>query len=131
MSLITSGTRLFRYTGWSHVRCLVSKRKVSLRVASVLTSLASAAIEASIFISQAVWLIRTRGIRERAKEAEMSWDDFPEAQEWQQHGWRWKWKLNFSLRKRSDKVEGDDTGDVDHGNADDKKETTSNSSNSA
>ena len=24
------------------------------------------------------------------KEAELPWEEFPEAQEWQSYGWRWK-----------------------------------------
>lgn len=51
-------------------------------------TLNSATIEASIFISQAIWLFRTRHIRQRAKEAESEWDDFPEAQAWQDNRWR-------------------------------------------
>ena len=43
-------------------------------------------------ISQAVWLYRTRMIRKRAKEADMSWGDFPEAQKWQDDRWKFPWK---------------------------------------
>lgn len=50
--------------------------------------LCSATIEASIFLSQVVWLLRTRNIRQRAKEAELEWDEFPEAQAWQEDRWR-------------------------------------------
>lgn len=51
-------------------------------------TLYSAAIEASIFVSQAIWLFRTRHIRQRAKEAETDWEKFPEAQAWQNNRWR-------------------------------------------
>jgi len=40
----------------------------------------------SIFVSQGIWLLRTRGIRRRAKEAEKTFDEFPEAQGWQDEG---------------------------------------------
>lgn len=48
----------------------------------------SATIEASVFLSQAVWLFRTRNIRQRAKEAELQWEEFPEAQAWQENRWK-------------------------------------------
>ena len=56
--------------------------------------LCSATIELGIFLSQAVWLIRTRKIRRRAKEAGLDWDKFPEAQAWQEDRLhlRWNWK---------------------------------------
>ena len=56
--------------------------------------LCSATIELGIFLSQAVWLIRTRKIRRRAKEAGLDWDEFPEAQAWQEDRLhlRWNWK---------------------------------------
>lgn len=50
----------------------------------------SASIEVGIFSSQAVWLYRTRRIRKRMKEAALPWEEFPEAQEWQDYRWRWK-----------------------------------------
>ena len=45
-------------------------------------------------MSQAVWLFRTRKIRRRAKEAGLEWDEYPEAQAWQEDRWRlpWSWK---------------------------------------
>ena len=54
----------------------------------------SATIELGIFLSQAIWLIRTRKIRQRAKEAGLNWDEFPEAQAWQEDRshLRWKWR---------------------------------------
>ena len=56
--------------------------------------LCSAAIELGIFLSQAIWLFRTRKIRRRAKEAGLDWDEFPEAQAWQEDRLhlRWKWR---------------------------------------
>ncbi len=56
----------------------------------------SATIEASIFLSQAVWLFRTRKIRQRAKEVGLEWDEFPEAQAWQEDRWRLPWNLKGS-----------------------------------
>jgi hypothetical protein len=43
-------------------------------------------IEMSVVASQLIWLFRTRGIRKRAKESGKTFDDFPEAVEWQQSG---------------------------------------------
>ena len=56
--------------------------------------LRSAAIELGIFLSQVIWLFRTRRIRRRAKEAGLDWDEFPEAQAWQEDRLhlRWNWK---------------------------------------
>ena len=56
--------------------------------------LRSATIELGIFLSQAIWLVRTRKIRRRAKEAGSDWDEFPEAQAWQEDRLhlRWKWR---------------------------------------
>ena len=64
--------------------------------------LRSAAIEASIFLSQAVWLARTRSIRKRAKEAELIWDEFPEAQAWEEKRWRFHWRKRNSLSSAGD-----------------------------
>ncbi|KAL8687039.1 MAG: hypothetical protein Q9224_005270, partial [Gallowayella concinna] len=49
---------------------------------------ACATIELGIFLSHGIWLYRTRDIRRRAKEAEMEWEEFPEAQEWQEKRWK-------------------------------------------
>lgn len=57
----------------------------------------SAAIEGSFFISQAVWFYRTRKFRRRAKEAGLSWEEFPEAIEWEEDRWRW----GFGRKSRS------------------------------
>jgi hypothetical protein len=40
----------------------------------------------SVVASHLIWLLRTRGIRKRAKEAGKTFDDFPEAIEWQANG---------------------------------------------
>lgn len=37
-----------------------------------------------MFTSHGVWRLRTRNIRARAKQADMDYDDFPEAKEWQE-----------------------------------------------
>ena len=69
-----------------------------------------------MFISHGVWLLRTRSIRRRAKEAELAFDEFPEAISWQQSGF----KVGTSLcwmrvpmrfrRKPNPDVEGDISG---------------------
>lgn len=48
-----------------------------------------------MFISHGIWLLRTRGIRKRAKEAQLSFDDFPEGTEWQDKGF----KVNLAFLK--------------------------------
>jgi hypothetical protein len=53
-----------------------------------------------MFISHGIWFLRTRGIRTRAKEAEVDYDEFPEAKEWQGKAI----KLRFS-RKRGQESE--------------------------
>ena len=54
-----------------------------------------AAIEIGIVVSQLIWLFRTRAIRSRAKNAELSWEEFPEAQQWEDRRWRLNWNLTF------------------------------------
>lgn len=54
-----------------------------------------AAIEMGIVLSQLIWLFRTRAIRKRAKNAELSWEEFPEAQQWEDSRWRLKWNLTI------------------------------------
>ena len=46
----------------------------------------SAALELSFFVSHGVWLLRTRRLRKRAREQNLSYDNFPEAVEWQARG---------------------------------------------
>ena len=85
----------FRPSWWRDVCSLVG---FGFARCAVLTfcvlMLCSATIEASIFLSQAVWLFRTRKIRQRAKDVGLEWDEFPEAQAWQEDRWRlpWNWK---------------------------------------
>lgn len=69
----------------------------------------SASIEASIVLSQVIWLFRTRRIRRRAKEAGLNWDEFPEAQAWQEDRLRvpWHWK-----RPKISVVDGTTGGDA-------------------
>ena len=65
----------------------------------------SAAIEAGIFISQGVWLLRTRSIRRRAKECELKWEDSPEAQEWQENRMRIRGKWTSCLKRKKAAVD--------------------------
>ena len=43
-------------------------------------------------MSHLVWLFRTRDIRRKAKEANVTWENFPEAQDWESNRWRWRWR---------------------------------------
>ena len=45
-----------------------------------------------MFLSHGIWLLRTRKLRREAKDAELSFDTFPPAQEWQNRGF----KLGFA-----------------------------------
>ena len=56
-----------------------------------------------MFISHGIWLLRTRKIRARAKVAKVEYDDFPEAQEWQEKAI----KVDFSRLRRSHQQETD------------------------
>ena len=38
--------------------------------------------------------MRTRKLRQKAKEADCTFDEFPEAVEWQQAGFKWRGLLN-------------------------------------
>ncbi len=67
-------------------------------------------LEAGIFLSHFIWLIRTRKLRKQAKEAGMDFDDLPEAQRYRvtvdvesrgedkpldtekKRGWKWRKK---------------------------------------
>lgn len=59
-----------------------------------------------MFISHGIWLLRTRDLRRRAKDAGMSFDDYPEVVEWQDKGvdftfeTLWK-KLRYKYDKRT------------------------------
>lgn len=59
----------------------------------------SCAAEYSMFVSHGIWLLRTRGIRQRAKVAQLPFDEFPEAVEWQDGGWKFHWTF-FGMRPR-------------------------------
>jgi len=47
-----------------------------------------AVVEASIFVSHFVWLYRTRNIRKKAAEKERTFEELPEALQWQSQGWK-------------------------------------------
>ena len=96
-----SCAEFFRYPGRGHVCCVVSYKHpmyVRWQILSNIDTSYSAAIEMSIFVSQAIWLLRTREIRRRAKEAKVSWAEFPEAKTWEDDRWRWGWKTRFSSK---------------------------------
>lgn len=65
------------------------------------TDFRSCAIEGSMFLSHGIWLLRTRKIRGRAKAAHVEYDEFPEAQEWQDKAI----KVDFSRFRRSNQPE--------------------------
>lgn len=57
-----------------------------------------------MFISHGIWLLRTRDIQQRAKAAEIGYDDFPEAVEWQGRAIN----INFSrVRRKTRRDESD------------------------
>lgn len=58
-----------------------------------------------MFISHGVWLLRTKGIRKRAKQAGMAYDEFPEAIDWQEKCFKFNWK-GIMRRGKSDPEEG-------------------------
>ncbi|KAF7190063.1 putative membrane protein [Pseudocercospora fuligena] len=70
------------------------------------------AFEYAILISHGVWLLRTRGIRKRAKEAQTPYDDFPEAIEWQAQAWTLDW-LSLKGIRRSKKDPEKDVSKLD------------------
>lgn len=50
------------------------------------------------------------------KEAEMTWEEFPEAQEWENDRWRWAWRPNScSSHHKSPDIElvADDGGELE------------------
>lgn len=69
------------------------------------TYIGCASIESTIFISQGIWLYRTRKIRKRMKEAEMTWEEFPEAQDWQNQRWKWRSRQSESESKKAPDIE--------------------------
>ena len=66
----------------------------------------------SILLSHVIWLVRTRKIRKRAKEAETSWEDFPEAQEWENNRWTREWNWWWHDNKEGDKGSEVEQGDI-------------------
>lgn len=61
----------------------------------------SCAIEMSMVASHMIWLIRTRGIRKRAKEAGETFDEFEEGVEWQAKGIDIEEKVRHFFSKKS------------------------------
>lgn len=49
----------------------------------------SVVIEGLMFVSHGIWWLRTRRLREAARRANATFDDFPEAIEWQSQGVDW------------------------------------------
>lgn len=45
-----------------------------------------------MFISHGIWLLRTRRLRKKCKEAGLDFDSHPEALEWQDNGFKFPWK---------------------------------------
>lgn len=60
----------------------------------------SCLIEMGVVSSHFVWLLRTRGIRRRAKEAGQTFDESPEGIEWQSRGIDVKRKLKALFSKK-------------------------------
>ncbi|EOA84603.1 uncharacterized protein SETTUDRAFT_91612 [Exserohilum turcica Et28A] len=58
------------------------------------------AIEMSMVVSHLVWLFRTRGIRQRAKEAGKTFDEFNEGIEWQAKGIDVEKRLRYMFKRR-------------------------------
>ena len=84
----------------SLVPCIPCGRSSSSDRSAILTDgSGSCAIEYGMFISHGVWLFRTRGIRARAKEAQLSFDEFPEAIAWQDNGFKLP-KLKWLRREK-------------------------------
>ncbi|KAI9713933.1 MAG: hypothetical protein M1820_000663 [Bogoriella megaspora] len=67
-----------------------------------------AAIELSMFLSHGVWLFRTRKLRRKAKEAGVTFDEFPEYTEWQSKATKLNFKIMNLSRSRTDEVSGPD-----------------------
>ncbi|KAJ9496795.1 hypothetical protein H2202_007572 [Exophiala xenobiotica] len=49
-------------------------------------------MEMSMFLSHGIWLLRTRRLRKKCKEAGLDFDSHPEALEWQNNGFKFPWK---------------------------------------
>ncbi|KAK1918180.1 hypothetical protein CFE70_000732 [Pyrenophora teres f. teres 0-1] len=63
------------------------------------------AIEMSMVASHLVWLLRTRGMRRRAKEAGKTFDEFQETTEWQARGINIEKKLMKAFFKKNTEEE--------------------------
>ena len=64
------------------LRCAGIARTADLRRLTI----NSCIIEMGVAISHLVWLLRTRGVRKRAREAGKSFDEFDEGIQWQSEG---------------------------------------------
>ncbi|KAK4943172.1 hypothetical protein LTR10_017196 [Elasticomyces elasticus] len=70
----------------------------------------SACLEMSMFISQGVWLLRTRRLRKKCKEAGVEFDSHPEAMQWQSSGFKIPWSRTSSTQESEQT--GHQEGDV-------------------
>lgn len=64
-----------------------------------------------MFISQGIWLLRTRRLRKKCKEAGLDFDSHPEAVEWQNNGFKFPWLRSFS-NPESEQQTGHMVGDI-------------------
>ncbi len=53
----------------------------------------------SMFVSHGIWLLRTRRVRMKCKEAGLEFDSHPEALEWQNNGFRFPWNRTAPVSK--------------------------------
>ncbi|KAK5209484.1 hypothetical protein LTR99_007754 [Exophiala xenobiotica] len=53
-------------------------------------------MEMSMFLSHGIWLLRTRRLRKKCKDAGLGFDSHPEALEWQNNGFKFPWKRTAS-----------------------------------
>jgi hypothetical protein len=67
----------------------------------------SCAIEMSMVASHVIWLLRTRGIRRRAKEAGETFDESEEGAQWQAKGLDMEKKIMCFFSKKSTLEEED------------------------
>lgn len=63
----------------------------------------------SMVASHLIWLFRTRELRKRAKEANMTFDEFPEAVQWQSQGIDLEARIikTFSRKTKTEKQDGE------------------------
>ncbi|KAI1610256.1 PQ loop repeat-domain-containing protein [Exophiala viscosa] len=62
-------------------------------------TLYAACIEMSMFISHGIWLLRTRRLRKKCKEAGLEFDLHPEAVQWQSSGFKVSWSRTSSTQE--------------------------------